>query len=535
MANKCMLIQNIAGSLSRSNIIKVGLSDSLNMYPETQNATEHSTQLMMRSASGERKFVERELDGVCRGMYRVSRGIGGKPALYAVYGQKLYLIGENGSATEIADIYTSSTEVRMVETGGYNDAHPHLTLVDGVNCYAVDTTIPIASQRNDFRIIELPHRVNDENTKIKPTHLAYLYGYLVCNDEGTDAFYTSIQYPFETLDEHEQVDYDIWRLGSTNGIGYITFSEWCPDNTTALCSNSGKLWTFGPRSWQCFSYNNDKNMPFTCPENQSGNIGIKAVKSLAILGATVIWYGSSDVGEDAVFMLSGTNLTRVSTGDIERELMQMKNPENAYASIWQEHRHVFYSLTFEDSKLTYVYDVTENAWHRRSSFDVKNNQTFWRYSHATHAYNVTMVAADRYLCCMDENVFEEHDGRPILKMRRGGVLTSNDQPFFIDTAELIVNNGQQQTKFFNLVNNEPVEQPEQPDLNPRIVVRYSWDGGNFCDYFDAFLGKVGEYGWSTTIYELGRGKFFTLEVSTTEKIPFTIQNLKIGWCQSAEF
>lgn len=535
MANRCLLVQNIAGSLSRSNIVKVGLGDSLNMYQETQNPTEHSTQLMMRSASGERKFVDRELDGTCRGMYRVSRGINGRPALYAVFGNKLYLIGENGSAMEIADIYTNGSEVHMVETGGYGDAHPHLVLVDGTNCYAVDVTLSIASQRTDFRMVELPVRVTDPDTRIQPTHLAYLFGYLICNDKGTDAWYTSVQYPFETTTQDNQVDYDIWRLGSTNNIGFITYSEWCPDNTLALCSNSSKLYTFGERSWQCFSYNNDKNLPFTCPDNCAGNIGIKAINSLAMLGSVTVWLGSSDVGESAVFMLSGTDIKRVSTGDIERELIQMKNPENAYASIWQEHQHVFYSLTFEDSKMTYVYDISENAWHRRSSFDAKNNQTFWRYSHATHAYNVTMVAADNYLCCMDENVFEEHDGRPILKMRRGGVMTSNDQPFFIDSAEVIVNNGQQQTKFFNLVNNDPIAQPEQPDLNPRVVFRYSWDGGNFCDYFDEFLGKVGEYEWSTTVYELGRGRYFTLEISTTEKIPFSIQNLKVAWCPSAEF
>ena len=50
MASRCMLVQNIAGSLSRSNIVKVGLGDSVNMYQETQNPTEHSTQLLMRSA-----------------------------------------------------------------------------------------------------------------------------------------------------------------------------------------------------------------------------------------------------------------------------------------------------------------------------------------------------------------------------------------------------------------------------------------------------------------------------------------------------
>jgi hypothetical protein len=252
-----------------------------------------------------------------------------------------------------------------------------------------------------------------------------------------------------------------------------------------------------------------------------------------MLGYTTIWLGSSDIGEDGVFMLSDTKLTRISTGDLERELTQIENPENAYASLWQEHKHVFYSLTFEDSKITYVYDVTENAWHRRASYDVQNKLTYWRYNHAVFAYGKTMVACGNELCYMDEHKFTEHDDRKILKMRRGGVLTSNDQPFFIDSLELICNQGQQQTKLSNLVTGA-IEQP-QTDLNPKIVVRYSWDGGDWSDYEDYYLGKVGNYQYNTVMWHLGFGSYFTLEVSTTEPIPFCIENCKIAWQQSGMF
>lgn len=536
MGNRVILVQNVAGGLSRSNIVKVGLGDAINMYPETQDLNEHSTQLLMRSVDGEVPFAE-ELDGVCRGLYRVSRGrdeTGNVPALYGVFGHKLYLFDADGKTYEIATIESTNTECRMVETGGYNSAHPHLVIVDGFAMYAVDTTIPIASQRTDFRTIELPVKPLDESQHIRPSHIAYLYGYLVCNDEGTDAFYTSIQYPFETTDTYGDINYDIWRLSTTNNIGFITFSEWSQDNTTALCSNGSKLYTFGPRSWQAFSFNDDKNNPFSSPDNAAGNIGIKAVNSLCMLGHTTIWLGSSDIGENAVFMLQDTQLTRISTGDVERELAQMVHPENAYSSIWQEHRHVFYSLTFEDSKLTYVYDVTENKWHRRASYDISNNLTFWRYNHATFAYNRTMVASGNTLCYMDEHVFHEHDGRKILKLRRGGVLTSNDQPFFIDSLELICNNGQQSTRFSNLIDGA-IGQPTDGELNPRVSVRYTWDGGNFSDYEDYYLGKVGDYGWQTTMWHLGFGKFFTIEISTTEEIPFAIENMKVAWSPAAWF
>ena len=518
------LVQNIAGSLSRSNIVKVGLGDALNMYAETQNPTEHSTTLLMRSVSGERLMCS-GLDGSCRGLYRVSRGIDGKPALYGVFGNVLYLFHEDGTKDVIQRIESSGTECRMVETGGYGSAHPHLVIVDGFGCYAVDVTLSVPDQVSDFRPIELPHRVNDEYTNIKPTHVAYLYGYLVINDEGTDAFYTSIQYPFETTDSLGNIDYDIWRLASTGNVGFITYSEWCPDNTTALCSNGSKLYTFGPRSWQAFSFNDDKNNPFSSPDNAAGNIGIKAPASLAMLGQTALWLGSSDIGENGVFMVRDTELRRVSTGDLERELSQVVNPEEAYASIWQEHRHVFYSITFETSKVTYVYDVTEDKWHRRGSYDEKNNLTYWRYSHATFAYNRTMVAAGDSLCYMDENTYEEHDGRVILKMRRGGMLTSNDMPFFIDSAEIVCNNGQHSynDSYGNL------------ELNPRISIRYSWDGATWSDYEDYYLGKIGEYEWTTVAWKLGMGKFFTLEISTTEKIPFCIENLKVSFEPCANF
>lgn len=537
MASKCILVQNIAGSMGRSNIVKVGLSDSLNMYPETQSLSEHSTQLLMRSADGASLFCEDSLDGPCRGLYRVSRGraeTGSEPALYGVFGNKLYLFDKDGSAKEIASIQTNSSECRMVETGGYNNAHPHLVIVDGVNCYAVDVTLPVASQRTDFRQIVLPVRPNDPTTRIKPSCVAYLFSYLICNDKDTDAFYTSIQYPFEVLDANNHIDYDIWRLGSTNNVGFITYSEWCTDNTTALCSNGSKLYTFGPRSWQAFSYNDDKKYPFSSPDNAAGNIGIKAVRSLAMLGHTALWLGASDIGENAVYMITDTSLERVSTGDLERELMQMAHPENAYSSIWQEHRHVFYSLTFEDSDLTYVYDVTEGKWHRRASYDENNDLRFWRYSHAVFAYNRTMVASGNNLCFLDENRYTEHDGRRILKMRRGGVLTSNDQPFFIDSLEVICNQGQQTTAMSSLVTGQPVV-PETPGRNPRVSIRYSWDGATWSDYEDCYLGPLGVYTWGTVLWQLGMGRFFTLEISTTEPVPFAIENLKVAWCQGSNF
>ena len=573
MASSVKLVQNIAGSITKSNIVKVGLGESLNMFLERQNVQEHSCDMIMRTVQGEVKAAD--IPGVCRGMYRVSRGYDNRPVLYAVFDHTLYLINEDNTYNEIATINSSGSECHMCETGGYGSAHPHLIIVDGTSVYAVNTGLSIGDQQMDFRSIKLPVRVNT-NQSINPTHCAYLYGYLIVNDAGTDAFYTSYQYPFEiedsenadfyvkrsqfvswwmSLTDQQRIDYkngtiqdaysvlykefidgtaddtpekyDIFRVDTVEfaKYGFITYSEWCPDNTIALCSNGSKLYTFGERSWQVFSYNDDKNNPFSSPDNAAGNIGIKAPNSLAMLGNTVLWLGSSDIGDNGIFCITDTEIKRISTQDIEREITQIVNPENAYSSIWQEHQHVFYSITFEDSKKTFVYDINEDAWHYRASYDDKNHLTFWRYNHVTFAYGKQYVGTKDALCYMDENKYTEHDDRVMLKMRRGGVLTSVDCPFYIDSAELIVNNGQHS---FN-------DQYGDLELNPRVSIRYSWDGATFSDYEDYYLGKIGRYDYSTTIWHCGMGKYFTLEISTTEPVPFSIENLKVAFSPCSNF
>lgn len=563
---KVRLIQNIAGSISKSNVQKVGLGECINMYCEKQNPTEHSCDLLMRTVQGEIQAAQ--IPGRCRGMFRVSRGIDNRPNLYAVYDQTLYLINSLHECTVIGHLDSYTSEVHMTETGGYGSAHPHLILVDGNSVYAVDTTLSIGDQQADFKSIKLPYRVNSNTQQIQPTHCAYLYGYLIVNDSGTDAFYTSYQYPFEiqdtqsedfyedreefiewwmTLTDDQKKQYrageihdnywnqwqdfitgkaddtpevnDIFRVDTVQfaKYGFITYSEWCPDNTIALIGNGKAMYTFGDRSYQIFTYNDDVNNPFTSPNTAAGNIGIKAPNSLAWLGETIIWLGSSDIGENGIFMLTGAELKRVSTNDIERELKYLKNPENAYSSVWQENQHLFYSITFEDSQKTFVYDATEDAWHYRASYDENNRLTFWRYNHATFAYGRIYVGTKNALAYMDENKYTEHDGRVMLKLRRGSVLTSDDCPFFIDSAQIITNNGQHSFD----------DHYDNMELNPRIQIRYTWDGGNWSDYEDYYAGKIGQYDYSTTIWQLGLGSFFTLEISTTEAVPFAIENLKI--------
>ena len=134
MASQSRLVENIAGSISKSNLAKVGLGESVNMFVEQQqHADEKSTRILMRTVMGEVKAAD--ITGNCRGMFRVSRGYDNKPVLYAVYDHTLFLIDSSNVIHEIATIPSYGMECHMCETGGYGSSHPHLPARSPISKY----------------------------------------------------------------------------------------------------------------------------------------------------------------------------------------------------------------------------------------------------------------------------------------------------------------------------------------------------------------------------------------------------------------
>lgn len=525
------LINGIVGGTAVSDIDKVCKSVCDNMYFETQDA-QASTRAILRSIQGTSVYVEIP-ESNCRGIFRCSRGHNGDPALYACFGSHVYLIlsGSTPTVYQIGQVSNAATEpVRFCETGGYGDAHPHLIVVDGAGCFAVDTTLLPLQQRADWKSLTLPIRSGTTSQLIKPTHCAYLYNYLVVNDEGTDAFYLSYQYPFESILNAGGEEYldDIFQVHkafvdpresdeSRVGYGFAVYSEWMTDNTTALISTGSNLWTFGPRSYQVFSYMNDENFPFQSADTAAAAIGIRAPKSLATIGDMVFWLASSDIGQNGVYVGRGKEVRRVSTYDIEREISKMENPEDAVAQCWQENHHVFYALSFLHDQKTYVYDVSEEKWHTRSSYDQSkpNNMGVWRPQFATFAYNKIIFGTptDNKLIFLDENRFKEYDDLLIVRTRTSGVILADFSPFYVSYLRLVCNNGQ----------------VGDPNMIPQVAMRYSWDGSIWSDQEIGLIGEQGQYFYNTEWWNLECGKILSLEFKCSDDYNFCILTSKITY------
>lgn len=520
MAQK--IIQSIVGGIHRHEIERVSMSFSKNLYPETVDADQSTTDKVLLSIKGTSLAMDIG-EGPCRGMFRASRGDDGNPLLFGCFGSGIYAIRETStgfSAFKVGQVSNALSEpVHFTETGGEGTAHPHLVVVDGASVFAVDTTLSDSYMQQDWRSIQLPTRVGDEThtQKIRPTHCAYLYGYLIVNDRDTDAFYTSIQFPFETTDEHDNIIYDIFYAdpsGEYGGYGFVTYAEWNPDNITALVSNGSFLYTFGPRSVQCFSYRDDINRPFVSPDNAAESIGIRAPDSLAACGPYVAWLASSDVGQNGIYVMQANEKKRVSTKSIEREISRMQFPEDAVGCFWEENQHLFYAITFRTDRRTYVYDLAEDEWHARESYENGSEHNLWRPQFATFAYNRIFFGnlVDGALVYLDNDKYTEWDGLCIVRLRRGGALYSDNSPFYCDALNVTLNNGQ----------------IDNPTLDPQVMMRYSTDGNEWTNMELGTMGGIGRYDHQTTWWNLGMCRFMTIEISCSDPVDFAIVSAKIN-------
>lgn len=527
------LVSNLVGGWNKSDIRLANLSESINLFPETQGDGA-TAPAVLRSIQGTSLLLNIS-DRPCRGMYECARGIDGFPLLFAVYGTTLYCITNDGGDWEAHAIYNQLTNtdepVSMCETGGEGSAHPHLVVVDGANVICCNTEISVAEMSDPnadgCRTIPLPFSVRQEDPqnptrRIVPTHCAYCYNYLIVNDAGSDAFYITYQYPFERENNIGEIDYDIFMIDSNRpgetgyrNYGFITYAEWSPDNITALCSNATLLYTFGPKSTQIFTYNSDVDAPFVSPTNAANSIGIKAVRSLAMVGDYVFYLASSAIGENGIYYWKGNQLTRCSTPDVERLISGFRNPADAVGQCWLENGHTFYAITFVDDDYTLVYDILENKWHRRSTKDrYTNAHHAWRPQFALlHQGKLMFGTNDGALIYLDQKKFNEYDGRPMLRVRRSGMLFDNYVSFFLDNLRLICNKGDF----------------DDPDLVPKIMMRYSDEGGDWSNQEMGLLGKQGQYQYDVEWFNLGLHRILCVEISVSDPVNFSIMGGKISY------
>lgn len=503
---KAKLNTNICGFTSKSKFAKLGHNLTVNCYVESTNVADKGVSRIIYGFGGFESY--KNINGRCRGLHVVENAYDGKPMMFAVFGTKLYSIDQQNNLTEIGSVSVGQKKVMFAEVPIYGGGDSWLTLVDGSHLYAVNTTT-IESER--LHRLSLPLR--QDNTRIEPNCVAYLYGMLVVNDSKTDAFYTSQTHPLFTRDG--VTDFDVFMIDEAPSeeeggkrpyyqYGYVTYSEYRGDKTLGMVSNGNRLFTLGENSLQVFNYNNVAlsksyagSIVWSCPNSSCFNVGCSDYNSISQFGDSFYWVGRYLNGNLQVFTFNGSPVV-ISTPDMEREL----NSATKFNSFtFMLNGHPFYALTFNDT--TYLYDIREQGWTNLCS----NTDHCFQYLNSIWFGNNLYFGGEGKLVRYTEDNFTDC-GEPIVRKRTGHIVS--DTEVSISELKPIVNTG---------------------DGDMELRMNFSCDNKSFQMFTINYAGKEGEYDFEPFFSDLGEGENFSVELSTSSNAPFVLKDLEINYQQ----
>lgn len=513
------LTQNIVGNWNKSDYALVNQSSTTNMYIEQQGDGSSSTSIL-RSIRG--NSLLESIPGKCKGIFVASRGYLNMPVVYYAANNDIYCIYEdiNGNVDKERVLSISDTldRITFAENGGQTKETAYVFLADGINVYAIPNRLNPVDQANYIVKPALPMNT-ESNRTIQPTHCVYLYNYLVVNDQNTDAFYLSYQYPLEQklplydntgtviVDEDGNIRYedeiskDIFQVEPNHlyyadgeRTGFVTYSEWKPDVTNAISTNGTYLYTFGPQSTQIFQYTSEVDAPFKSPTNSANGIGCKAPNSVTQNADYIFFLGSAAIGNYGIYRYSDQTLEKISTPDLERHINSLTDATDAVGQSWVEDGHLFYALTFNKADTTFVYDMLSKSWHIRES-----NNGKWALNNANTWQNYAIFGTDDGLVYLNNKKYDNWDDTPILRKRIGGCMLAEHQPFALDELRLLVDSDRQ---------------------NGTIYVRWRSSDGNVSDWYTLETGT--DYLNRLSIWNLGVHEMLTVEIRYTDNTPFAL-------------
>lgn len=279
-----------------------------------------------------------------RGLYTTSTG-----RTFAVTSTTLFEIFAGWTVLSRGTIPTGTTPVSMVDNG------VHLFLsVNGLG-RALDLTSNVLST-------------------VTPPGLgfgrvAFLDGYLLSNDPGTNRFYYS-----------DLLDALTWDVNS------VYSAEGRPDPITTLYVDHREIWVPNAQSTEVWYSTGNSLNPFARMSGVFLEQGSAAPDSLTSLDNTLFWLGGTTKGESPVWMARGYEPLRISTHAIETAMSGMSTVADAIAFTARHGGHAWYGLDFPTGGATWIYDTSTQAWTELAHLQVGGTLTNYLSHHHCIAF-----------------------------------------------------------------------------------------------------------------------------------------------------
>lgn len=452
------------GAQANSRIAEVNDQLTINLIPTPQKPNARAPQTLTSTPGLLRDGSVGT--GPCR-----SNGVKWKGDLYFISGNELVKRNSSGNYSSIGSINSNSGWVVIAR--GRN----HLALVDGMDGFYYDGTT--------FA------QITDPDFPANPTHIDYLDGRWIVNNQGSDQFSIS-----------ELEDPTNW-----DPLDFAT-AEANPDNILAFSATEKDLYFIGEETAQAYYNSSNQDFPFDPYINGVIEVGIDAPYSLVQSTQGLFWLASNSDGDLFVVQVQGFSPRMISDPEMNSELYALSKTDDARGSLFRMEGRTYYVLNFPSADRTYYVDVDTGAWFRRKSYGLG------RHRAEGFGYLGKKVICGDYTNSnfyeLDFDTFTD-DGGVIERSRRGQIIVKDQRNVIYHEFVLEMRVG--------------VGNAQAPGDDPTVLLRYSDDGGKtWSSWLSRSIGKIGEYSTRVVWYTLGRGRNRIFEIRVTDPVSVEIFN-----------
>jgi hypothetical protein len=452
----------VVGGSSQQSSLPFNAERTVNMYAVLDQQGKKPASLYARP--GNAVFATLG-SGAGRGAFTATNG-----RAFVVSGSQLYELLAGGTGTVLGSLLTSSGDITMAENG------VQLAICDGVDLYI------LTYATNTFQRVVNPNLPSAAS-------VTFLDGYFVVNRSFTSGIF-QISAPFDGLN---------WAA-----LDFAS-AESSPDSLLRVAVVFGQLFLFGDISIEPWNNTGAATFPFQRVNSSSQiSVGVAAPSTILELDNTAFWVGKDKNGTGVVYRADGYSPKRISTEAVELRLQAAPSISTLKAMAYQEAGHTFYIITGGGMETAQVYDVSTNLWVEWSYFNSSGNYELPLTNDLFYAFGKTL-ALDRASGKVYEqsSKYYSDNGEEIACDRIFTHIFDNGNPFLI--KNLILN-------FETGVGNTTVE-------NPKAMLYLSNDGGRtFYTYYEAFMGKAGEFLSRVVFWRLGRHRQCTFRVRVTDSV-----------------
>lgn len=423
--------------------------------------------------------VSDDYGGGCRGLFYTTQN-----RLFVVRGYSIVEVNSDGIEIPIGRILTNVGNVSIAEN------QTQLMFTDGTYGYI------LTKDTNEL------FQITDESFPPSPQFVIYQDGYFITNAGGTNQFYLS-----------QLNDGLLW-----SPVTFVS-AEGSPDIVTKIISTNSQLWVFGQFSVEVWYNAGDPLFPYQRVPGSYNSIGLLAPDSTAVINNTVFFLGANKDGFGTVYQSNGYQVVPISTYPIEAEIATFHNPADAVGFTYQQDGHYFYVLSFQAGNKTYVYDLKEQAWHTRTSYNsISTTEGRWRAVFQAFAFNKNLVGdyTTGDIWELSNSVYTEN-GEPILRERTAPVLFSDEDysSIFYKSLEIDMRQG------VGLLTGQ--------GSDPQVMMQFSNDGGvTWSNEYWTSIGKIGEYSNKVKWNRLGRSNFRVFRIRISDPVKIVIMGAVIN-------